>query len=156
MLCSTGMEVEKMLLVDKLARLAENNKELVEKNNQLDKECKDEVARLTSENTKLKERVTKLDMDFSSKLLTTQLLIPFSIIHHAQHGFMLECSRMPNTKTHLEALIKEKDHLASKCKEMEQGIKPVLDLIVIEPEEGPTDRLARPVAIVEKCQSSWT
>jgi hypothetical protein len=41
--------------VDKLARLAESNKELVEKNSQLDKELKDEVARLTSENTKLKE-----------------------------------------------------------------------------------------------------
>jgi hypothetical protein len=67
----------------------------VEKNNQLDKERKDEVARLTSENTKLKERVTKLDKDFSSKLLTTQSLIPFSIIHHAQHGLMLECSRTP-------------------------------------------------------------
>jgi hypothetical protein len=50
-----GIEVEKMLLVDKLARLAESNKELVEKNDQLDKERKDEVARLTSENTKLKE-----------------------------------------------------------------------------------------------------
>jgi GrpB-like predicted nucleotidyltransferase (UPF0157 family) len=55
------MGVEKMLLVDKLARLSESNKELVEKNNQLDKEHKDEVARLTSENTKLKERVNKLD-----------------------------------------------------------------------------------------------
>jgi hypothetical protein len=39
--------------------------------------------------------VTKLDKDFSSKLPTTQLLIPFSIIHHAQHGLMLECSRAP-------------------------------------------------------------
>jgi GrpB-like predicted nucleotidyltransferase (UPF0157 family) len=65
------MEVEKTLLVDKLAQLAESNKELVEKNNQLDKEHKDEVARLTNENTKLKEWVTKLDKDFSSKLLTT-------------------------------------------------------------------------------------
>jgi hypothetical protein len=34
-----------------------------------------------------------------------------------------------NVKTHLEALIKEKDQLASKCKAMEEGIKPVLDLI---------------------------
>jgi hypothetical protein len=92
------MEAEKMLLVDKLARLAESNKELVEKNDQLNKECKDEVARLTSENTKLKERVTKLDKDFSSKLSTTQLLIPFTIIHHAQHGLMLECSRTPKCK----------------------------------------------------------
>jgi hypothetical protein len=50
-----------------------------------------------------------------------------------------------NTNTHLEALIKEKDHLASKCKTMEQGIKTVPDLISIEPE-----------AIVKKCQSSWT
>jgi hypothetical protein len=75
------MEAEKMLLVDKLVRLVESNKELVEKNDQLDKERKDEVARLTSENTKLKERVTKLDKDFSSKLSTTQLMIPFSIIH---------------------------------------------------------------------------
>jgi hypothetical protein len=41
-----------------------------------------------------------------------------------------------NAKTHLEALIKEKEHLASKCKAMEEGIKPVLDLIGIEPEEG--------------------
>jgi hypothetical protein len=89
------MEAEKMLLVDKLARLAESNKELVEKNSQLNKEHKDEVARLTSENTKMKERVTKLDKDFSSKLSTTQLLIPFSIIHHAQHGLMLECSHVP-------------------------------------------------------------
>jgi hypothetical protein len=56
-LCSAGMEAKKTLLVDKLARLAESNKEQVEKNNQLDKERKDEVARLTSENTKLKERV---------------------------------------------------------------------------------------------------
>jgi hypothetical protein len=55
-----------------------------------------------------------------------------------------------NTKTHLEALIKEKDHLASKFKVMEEGIKPVLDLISMEPKEGPTDRLARPEAIVEK------
>jgi hypothetical protein len=92
------MEAEKMLLVDKLARLVESNKELVEKNDQLDKERKDEVARLTSENTKLKERVTKLDKDFSSKLSTTQFLIPFTIIHHAQHGLMLECSRMPKHK----------------------------------------------------------
>jgi cell division protein FtsB len=62
------MEAQKMFLVDKLAWLSESNKELVEKNDQLDKERKDEVARLTSENTKLKERVTKLDKDFSSKL----------------------------------------------------------------------------------------
>jgi cell division protein FtsB len=62
------MEVGKMLLIDKLAWLAKNNKELVEKNDQLNKEHKDEVARLTSENTKLKEWVTKLDKDFSSKL----------------------------------------------------------------------------------------
>jgi hypothetical protein len=89
------MEAEKMLLVDKLAQLAESNKELVEKNSQLDKERKDEVARLTSENTKLKEWVTKLDKDFVSKLSTTQPLIPLSIIHHAQHGLMLECSRAP-------------------------------------------------------------
>jgi hypothetical protein len=45
-----------------------------------------------------------------------------------------------NVKTHLEALIKEKDHLASKCKAMEQGIKLVLDLISTEPKEAPTDR----------------
>jgi hypothetical protein len=30
--CSTGMETEKTLLVDKLARLTESNKELMEKN----------------------------------------------------------------------------------------------------------------------------
>jgi hypothetical protein len=40
--------------------------------------------------------------------------------------------------------------LVSKCKAMEQGIKPVLDLIGMEPEEGPTDRPAWPEAIVEK------
>jgi hypothetical protein len=39
--------------------------------------------------------MTKLDKDISSKLLTNQLLIPFSIIHHDQHGLMLECSRAP-------------------------------------------------------------
>jgi hypothetical protein len=32
MLCSAGVEAEKMLLVDKLARLAESNKEMVGKN----------------------------------------------------------------------------------------------------------------------------
>jgi hypothetical protein len=56
---------------------------------------------------------------------------------------------------HMEALIKEKNHLVSKCKAMEQGIKPVLDLIGMEPEEAPSDRPARPEAIIEKCQSSW-
>jgi hypothetical protein len=39
---------------------------------------------------------------------------------------------------------------------MEQGIKPVLDLIGMEPKEGPTDRPAQPEAIIERCQSSWT
>jgi hypothetical protein len=39
---------------------------------------------------------------------------------------------------------------------MEQGIKPMLDLISMELEEVPTDRPARLEAIVEKCQSSWT
>jgi hypothetical protein len=67
MLCSAGMEAEKMLLVDKLAWLSETNQELMEKNDQLDKELKGKVARLTSENTKLKEQVTKIDKDFSSK-----------------------------------------------------------------------------------------
>jgi hypothetical protein len=67
MLCSVGMEAEKMLLVDKLAWLSETNQELMEKNDQLDKELKGKVARLTSENTKLKEQVTKIDKDFSSK-----------------------------------------------------------------------------------------
>jgi hypothetical protein len=38
--------------------------------------------------------------------------------------------------------MKENDHLASKCKAMEEGIKPVLDLICVELEEGPTDRPA--------------
>jgi hypothetical protein len=37
---------------------------------------------------------------------------------------------------------------------MEQGIKQVLNLISMEPEEVLTDQLARPEAIVEKCQSS--
>jgi hypothetical protein len=55
-----------------------------------------------------------------------------------------------NTKMHLEALMKEKDHLASKCKAMEE-VKPMLGLIGMEPEEGPTDRPARPEAIVKKC-----
>jgi predicted nuclease with TOPRIM domain len=92
------MEVEKMLLVDKLARLSESNKELVEKNDHLDKELKDEVARLTSKNTKLKEQVTKLDKDFSSKLSSTEFLIFFTIIHHAQYGLVLECSPTPEHK----------------------------------------------------------
>jgi hypothetical protein len=70
----------------------------MEKKDQLDKELIDEVARLTSKNTKLKERVTKLDNEFSSKLSTTQLLIFFTIIHHAQHGLVLECSRAPEHK----------------------------------------------------------
>jgi hypothetical protein len=39
--------------------------------------------------------VTKLDKDFVSKLSATQSLIPFNIIHHAQHGLMLECSHAP-------------------------------------------------------------
>jgi hypothetical protein len=39
---------------------------------------------------------------------------------------------------------------------MEEGIKPVLRLISMEPEEGPTDQPAQPEAIIEKCQSSWT
>jgi hypothetical protein len=52
--------------------------------------------------------------------------------------------------------MKEKDLWASKCKVMEKGIKPVLDLIGMELEEGPTDRLVRQEAIVEKCQSSWS
>jgi hypothetical protein len=60
-----------------------------------------------------------------------------------------------NAKAYLETLMKEKDHWASKCKAMEEGIKPVLDLIGMESEEGPTDRPVRPEAIVEKCQSSW-
>jgi hypothetical protein len=33
MLCSAGMDAEKMLLVGKLPQLVESNKELVEKNN---------------------------------------------------------------------------------------------------------------------------
>jgi hypothetical protein len=61
------MEAEKILLVNKLARLSETNKELMKKNEHLDKELKGVVARLTSENTKMKEQVTKLDKDFSSK-----------------------------------------------------------------------------------------
>jgi hypothetical protein len=67
MLCSAGMEAEKILLVNKLARLSETNKELMKKNENLDKELKCVVARLTSENTQMKEQVTKLDKDFSSK-----------------------------------------------------------------------------------------
>jgi hypothetical protein len=38
---------------------------------------------------------------------------------------------------------------------MEEGIKPVLDLIGMESEEGSPDRLVWLEAIVEKCQSSW-
>jgi hypothetical protein len=56
-----------------------------------------------------------------------------------------------NARAHLEMLMKENDHWASKCKAMEEGIKPVLDLIGMEPEDGPTDRPVRPEAIVEKC-----
>jgi hypothetical protein len=37
-----------------------------------------------------------------------------------------------NIKAYLETLMKEKDHWASKCKAMEDGIKPVLDLIGME------------------------
>jgi hypothetical protein len=44
-----------------------------------------------------------------------------------------------NANAHLETLMKEKDHWASKCKAMEEGIKPVLDLIGMELEEGQTD-----------------
>jgi hypothetical protein len=51
----------------------------------------------------------------------------------------------------MEALIKEKNHLVSKCEAMEQGINPVLDLIGMEHEEMPSDWPARPKAIVEKC-----
>jgi hypothetical protein len=56
---------------------------------------------------------------------------------------------------HLEALMKEKEHLASKCKAMEEGIKPVLDLVGMEPEEGPADQSIQPDAIVKRYQSSW-
>jgi hypothetical protein len=59
-----------------------------------------------------------------------------------------------NAKTHLEALMKEKDHLASKCKAMEEGIKPGLDLMGMEPEESLADQPVQPDAVVEKCQSS--
>jgi hypothetical protein len=37
-----------------------------------------------------------------------------------------------NIKAYLETLMKEKDHWASKCKAMEDEIKPVLDLIGME------------------------
>jgi hypothetical protein len=56
---------------------------------------------------------------------------------------MVFCSTVvvrQNAKMLLEALMKEKEHLASKCNTMEEGIKPVLDLIGMESEEGPTDR----------------
>jgi hypothetical protein len=56
----------------------------------------------------------------------------------------------------MEVLIMEKNHWVSKCKAMEQGIKPVLDLIGVEPKETPSDRPAQPEAIIEKCPSSWT
>jgi hypothetical protein len=59
-----------------------------------------------------------------------------------------------NAKTHLEALMKEKEHLASKCKAMKEGIKPVLDLIGMEPEERPADQPVQLDVVVEKCQSS--
>jgi hypothetical protein len=39
----------------------------------------------------------------------------------------------------MEALIKEKNQWVSKCEAMEQGIKPVLDQIGMEPEEASTD-----------------
>jgi hypothetical protein len=45
-----------------------------------------------------------------------------------------------NAKAHLETLMKEKDYWASKCKAMEEGIKPMLDRIGMEQKEGPTDR----------------
>jgi hypothetical protein len=59
-----------------------------------------------------------------------------------------------NTKTHLEELMKEKEHLTSKYKAMEEGIKLMLDLIGLEPEERPADQPVQPDAVVEKCQSS--
>jgi hypothetical protein len=40
------------------------------------------------------------------------------------------------------------------CEVMEQGIKPMLDLIGMEPKETPSDWPVRPEAIVEKCQNS--
>jgi FtsZ-binding cell division protein ZapB len=89
------MEAEKTLLIDKPTQLTMINKELMEKNTQLDMERQDEVARLTSENTKLKERVTKLDTDFARKLSPIQSLMPLSIFYHAQHGHMPGCSRAP-------------------------------------------------------------
>jgi hypothetical protein len=56
-----------------------------------------------------------------------------------------------NTKTHLEALMKKKEHLTLKCKVMEEGIKPVLDLIGMEPEEGPVDQSVQRDAIIKRC-----
>jgi hypothetical protein len=51
--------------------------------------------------------------------------------------------------------MKEKDHLASKCKAMEEGIKPGLDLMGMEPEERLADQPVQPNVVIEKCQSSW-
>jgi hypothetical protein len=56
----------------------------------------------------------------------------------------------------MEALIKEKNNWVTKCKAMEQGIKPVLDLIGMEPKEMPSNWPTQPEAIIEKCQRSWT
>jgi hypothetical protein len=87
-----------------------------------------------------------MDKDFSSKLPTTQLLIPFSIIHHAQHGIMLECSHAPKYQDAPGGIDEGEGPLGIEV----QG-KPMLGLIGMEPEEGPTDRPARPEAIVKKC-----
>jgi hypothetical protein len=51
--------------------------------------------------------------------------------------------------------MKEKEHLASKCKAIEEGIKPMLDLIGMEPEERPVNQPVQPDAVIKKCQSSW-
>jgi hypothetical protein len=82
------------------------------------------------------------------------LLIFFTFVHHAQHGLVLECSRTPEHKDAHGGLVKEKNHLVSMCEVMEQGIKPMLDLIGMEPKETPSDWPVRPEAIVEKCQNS--
>jgi hypothetical protein len=98
----------------------------------------------------------KLDKDFASKPPITQLLVLISTIHHAQHGLLLKCSFTPKHQDAPGGINEGEGPLASKCKAMEEGIKPVLDLIGMDLEEGPTDQPVRQEAIIEKCQSSWS
>jgi hypothetical protein len=67
---------------------------------------------------------------------------------------MLECSRTPKCKDTSGGADKGEGPLGVQVQGDGTGIKPVLYLIGMEPEEVLTDRPARPEAIIEKCQSS--